>query len=512
MIWLIIAAGVFMRVEFYLANPVDMDEYFTSYNIVNFKITKVLELSGRGQVYNQAQPLGFLIIENAIAKLFGASTSMLRLFPFVCGLFSLLLFYKVAKLYCEPISVSIALMFFAVSPQLIRYSSIVKCYSCDVLIGLLLLLGIKDLQEKPITPLRIILWGSLGSAAMWISYAAILILSGLGMVLIFAVIKKREGARLKNLSALYFIWAINLIFIYHAQLNSLTGSNASLYYWQDHFLSFKIKSLAVLGADANILWQGFQMVRLVPYEIAILMCCVGCVYMFAKKRGDFFYLMSPILLVVIASGLGKYPFCERLILFLAPILIVFISEGIGYVIKNRIAAFPGIIFFAILIYQTSLEAKSFLLDPSAQFDPIQRYMSDNWRAGDVLYTYYSPNPNSGLRLKAMEKNGVVLFVYAPDICGYFSGEEKYAMLSDRARNNQVWVGFFNVDKNKEKEILAGFDEDAVKVNRIAVDGRVFYLYNRKHPRRAARIPARAVLGSRSYLFFFRITAPNSSDV
>ncbi len=492
-IWLIIAAGVFMRVEFFRTNPVDIDEYFTSYNIVNLKITEVFEPSGRNQGYNQAQPIGFLIIENIIVKLFGSSNYILRLFPFVCGIFSLLLFYKVARLYCEPIAVPIALMFFTLSEQLIRYSSIIKSYSCDVLIGLILLFGIKDLQEKPVTILRIILWGSIGSAAMWISHAAILVLPGLGLVLIQDTIRKKEGAKLKSLLIIGSVLAANLLFLYHAQLNSLTGHEGALYFWQDWFISFKIKSLADLELCANILWAGFKMVRLVPYSIAISMCALGCVYLFAKKRRDFFYLMSPILCVVTASGLGKYPFYERLVLFLVPIFILFISEGFGYVIKNRIAYFPGIILLAILIPMTSLEAKNFLTDPSGQLDPIEIYMSDNWRAGDILYTYYPPNPNSRKCLKSVERTGLVAFAYAPDSIGYFSGEEKYNLVNRQAwnnhpaYNNRIWVGFFNIDKNKEKEILDSLDKDAVRVDRITASGRVFYLYKLEQHSQEARI-------------------------
>lgn len=492
-IWLIIAAGIFMRVEFYRTSLVDIDEYFTSYNIEKFKITEVFEPSGRNQVYNQAQPIGFLIIENVIIKLFGSGKYMLRLFPLVCGIISLLLFYKVAKLYCEPVAVPIALMFFAVSQQLIRYSSIIKHYSCDVLIGLILLFGIKDLQEKPLNHLRILLWGGVGSVAMWISHAAILILPGLGLVLILDTARKKEKTKLKKLLIIGSIFAINLAFLYHAQLNNLTDHKGALYFWQDWFPSFEIKSLADLELCANTLWAGFKMVRLVPYNIALFMCGVGCVYMFAKKKRDFFYLMAPILFVVTASGLEKYPFYERLILFLVPILILFIAEGIGYVIKNRIAHFPGIILLAVLISMTSLEAKNFLINPPGQLDPIEIYMSDNWRAGDILYTYYPPNPKSREYFKSVERTGLVMFVYAPDSIGYFSGEEKYNVVNNQAwnnpaRNSQIWVGFFNVDKNKEKEILAGFDKGAVKVDRITASGRVFYLYKRKQHGQEARIP------------------------
>jgi len=485
-IWLIIAAGIFMRVEFYRTNLIDIDEYFTSYNIKNFKITEVFEPSGRNQGYNQAQPTGFLIIENLIVRLFGSSKYMLRLFPFVCGIFSLFLFYKAAKLYCEPVAVPIALMFFAISQELIRYSSIIKSYSCDVLILLILLVGIKDLQEKPINLLRIILWGSIGSAAMWLSHASILILASLGMVLVLGAIMRKEGAKLKSLLSISAILAINLIFVYHAQLKRLTSSNGGFYYWQDRFLSFNIRSFADLELQANTLWNGFKFAQLAPYNIAILMCGAGCVYMFAKKRREFFYLISPILLAAAVSGLHKYPFYERLILFLVPILIIFMSEGIGYVIRNRIAYFPGLILLAILILRTSMEAKDFLIDPAAQYGPLGIYISDNWRAGDVLYTYYPANPNMKRSLRPLEKNGLVMFTYAPDTIGYFNGEEGHPVADDRALdaptlNNRIWIGFFRVNKNKEKEILDNFDKYAAKVDRITARDRVFYLYERKQP-------------------------------
>ena len=89
--------------------------------------------------YNQGAPIGFLLLVKASTELFGRSEYALRLVPFIFGIVSVLLFYRVARDFIVPSAVPLAVALFAILPPLVYYSSEVKQYSGDVMATLLLL-------------------------------------------------------------------------------------------------------------------------------------------------------------------------------------------------------------------------------------------------------------------------------------------------------------------------------------------------------------------------------------
>ena len=98
--------------------------------------------------YNQGAPLGFLLIEKAVIGLLGSKDYILRLFPLMAGLASIPLMYYVSRKYGKGLASYISLGLFAVSTQLIYYSSELKQYSSDVLMTLILMLVFPKCMEK----------------------------------------------------------------------------------------------------------------------------------------------------------------------------------------------------------------------------------------------------------------------------------------------------------------------------------------------------------------------------
>jgi len=68
-------------------------------NIINKNFTQLLT---QPLEYDQASPLLFLVIEKVFVNTFGTSEYALRLFPSVCGVLSLFLFYRLSKLCLAP--------------------------------------------------------------------------------------------------------------------------------------------------------------------------------------------------------------------------------------------------------------------------------------------------------------------------------------------------------------------------------------------------------------------------
>jgi len=131
---MIICFGIVLRLRQYLFNrSLWLDEALLTLNIISRSFLELLQPLD----YRQGAPIGFLFLEKLAVQLFGNSEYVLRLFPFLCGIISLFLFYKVATHYINIKAVLIALGLFAISGWLVYYSSEVKQYSSDVAIVLL---------------------------------------------------------------------------------------------------------------------------------------------------------------------------------------------------------------------------------------------------------------------------------------------------------------------------------------------------------------------------------------
>lgn len=132
-LWVIVCLGVVLRLVQYLSNPtLPSDEAALVLNIADRSFSGLLAPLD----FNMVAPAGFLFAVKVLVLTFGDSEYALRLFPFLCGLLSLLLFRAMVSRWVRPKAATIALGLFAISPCLIRYASEVKQYPCDVTVAL----------------------------------------------------------------------------------------------------------------------------------------------------------------------------------------------------------------------------------------------------------------------------------------------------------------------------------------------------------------------------------------
>lgn len=174
---IIIFIGIVLRFIEYLHNrSLYDDEAKLALNIVNRSFSELLQPLD----YVQIAPIGFLMLEKLIVQVFKNSEYVLRLLPFLCGIISLFLFYKISIHYIKPKAIPIALGLFAISQNLIYYSTELKQYSSDVTIALLLYLVTTYIQSKDLTIPVVVLYGIFGAIAIWFSNTSVFILAGIG--------------------------------------------------------------------------------------------------------------------------------------------------------------------------------------------------------------------------------------------------------------------------------------------------------------------------------------------
>jgi hypothetical protein len=130
--------GCGFRVVRYAQNlPLWADECLLAVNFIGRGYLELLEPLDNGQI---APPL-FLWIQRLVLNLSGFSEATLRLFPLLCGLASMFVFWRLARdaFPSQPRSVLLTVAIFAVSVHPIRHAAEAKPYASDLLVAVLLL-------------------------------------------------------------------------------------------------------------------------------------------------------------------------------------------------------------------------------------------------------------------------------------------------------------------------------------------------------------------------------------
>ena len=254
--WLIIGFGIILRLVQYLFNrSLWLDESALALNIIDRSFLELLQPLN----YNQGAPIGFLMLEKIAVQIFNSSEYALRLFPFLSGTASMLLFYGVAKRFIKSEAVPIAVGLFALSGPLIYYSSEVKQYSSDVCIALIILYFVtRGIYSKRLTASHIIVFGVVGAIVIWFSHSSVFILAGVGMSLVLFSFVRKEWTRIGRLLIAYSFWALSLTLCYLVSLRDLSANKDLLNYWSGAFMPFPPLSLGDIKWFINTFFSIFK--------------------------------------------------------------------------------------------------------------------------------------------------------------------------------------------------------------------------------------------------------------
>ncbi len=185
-----LAFGLVLRLARYLMDfPLWGDETMLA---VNFLDRSYLQLALPLDCL-QISPILFSWIELTSTKVLGFSALSLRLFPMLCGLASLGLFWKLACHFCRGAALPISVAIFSVSYYLVRHSAEIKPYSSDLCAALLLLF----LAVKIETTNRKAWWAALilvTPCAVLLSYPIVFVAGAVSLFLLLTTTQRSNKA------------------------------------------------------------------------------------------------------------------------------------------------------------------------------------------------------------------------------------------------------------------------------------------------------------------------------
>lgn len=383
--------GAAIRVWQYALNPsLWMDEALLALNLVGRDFGQLLQPLDHGQ----AAPVGFLLLQRAALVAFGNSEYALRLIPLLCGLAALPLFWLVARRSLRGPGLLAAALLFALSPVVIFHTVEAKQYSGDVFAALLAAwLGRRLWDAAPATAGRAVGFGLLGAALLCLSHAATFALGGAALCLLISALSARDWPRLRALAPTLGLWALTVATLYALALRGLTQNAFLLGYWSGSFAPFPPLS----GADLRWYSDAFTHFLADPlglvtanflYGTALLAGTAAIAWL---DRRSFWLLGAPLALALIASALHRYPFSDRLLVFLVPGALISMGASITALWANRRPWLRGaaVVGALALVASPSLD---FARDPlrgrsSHELRPILHDIGLRQRDNDSLYVY-----------------------------------------------------------------------------------------------------------------------------
>jgi hypothetical protein len=480
----IITLGMALRLTQYLANRVLwLDEARLALNIVN---RSMAELAQPVLERLQAAPFLFLAIEKGMVTTFGANEYALRAFPLFAGVSSLFLFWLLAKHCLSITGALIALFLFAVSNSLIYFSAEVKQYASDVAAVLLVYIMAIRLHQEELTLGRTLLIGGTGAVLIWLSHPLLFVLAAVVITLFVDAAWRRMPRRMAHYALIGTLWALSFSLEYLMILQGLSVDAGFQEWWGEVENAFA----PLPFSRAGIAWYGRAIPNLMrtpggflAADFPLFVALVGGVALWSnEKKRELFLLLLPLVFVLVASSLHRYPLSGRLMLFFVPTLLLLIASGVSHLLTltsrgRSVIAAAALCFLLPVGGEYSLLSKPKAKD---EIKPAIQYLERSWQPGDVVYLYYAAEPS-------------FKFYWPHNGGSYITGVRsrdnwhKYIDDLDQLRGkHRVWVFFSHVftpvkkagERVSEQDFFLQYlDRIGTRIDAFTTEGGSAYLYD-----------------------------------
>lgn len=432
--------------------------------------------------FAQSAPIGFLLIEKTIAGFAGTSEFALRAFPVVCGLASLLLFWSVSRKVLTGWAVPFAVALFSLGIPFIYFSALLKQYSSDIAVALLVLLVTLDTSRRGVTARRAGILAIIGAAAVWLSQSTLFVVAGIGVGLLILSLLDPDRWKARQLSLTWTLWTVSAVAATAYSLSALSDLDRDYlrWFWGEGFMKMPPESLWDLGwLPRRVIWifgafapglghtNGGLNYRWSPVFAIVMM--YGYWALWREQRDAALFLMLPVAFVVFLSAAGVYPFTARLIAFLVPYLLLATAAGANHLLTHvprRLEVLT--VFLLAVLGGAPLFAVATALPPSwvQHLRPVIAHISEEGRESDRIYVYYGAGVGFGYYAPRF---GIASEHVVRGRCALEDPRSYLRELDLFRGQSRVWVVFTHEQREGELELVRGYlDRIGVRQDTISV--------------------------------------------
>jgi 4-amino-4-deoxy-L-arabinose transferase-like glycosyltransferase len=396
----VVLLGMALRVGACLEQgSLHMDEAAVSRNILErsyMGLTRPLD-------YVQASPLMHLWITKASVDLLGLGEWQLRLPALAAGCLSVPLFALLALKLLRPKPALLAMLLFAVLPALIYYSAFTKSYTFDISMGLAMVLAAMAWHQRP-DRLRFGILIAGGMLASWFSYAAPMVLGGVGIALGIDALIQRRWRAAGMLAICGALWLASFAVVWFAIAGKSAQDPGLHEFWKNAFVPLFPRSGRDVGVMVYHYFHLFESPFLSPYAhpranltpfvagLIAALALVGGNELWRRNRVALLMLAVPVLLTLVASSMHRYPFRWRFLLFLAPAVVLTAGMGMqtlgawAIAQRRRLVAYvvPSVI---VLIAAATAAQLFFRYTDISQMHPVLVELAAKVRPGDTVLVH-----------------------------------------------------------------------------------------------------------------------------
>ncbi len=378
-----------------------------------------MELATSQLYYEQKAPIGFLWLVKASVVMFGQKEMALRLIPLVAGGASLFVFIPVARYFLKPLGALLAMALLAFSPVLVYHSVEIKQYSMEMLASVLCLYLYIRYQGR-FDYKSLLLWGVGGAIILWFSYSAIFFLAGIAMAVSLHYLLKRNWQALILSIIPFTLWLLSFGLSFYLFISTQADAQWLIEWFRlrggfppldpsvTDVFGWIIQSLySFLDYPLNVLWSHYKIESLQSPLLkfilkmaapVIIFWVLGALLYYRGSRMHFMVLFFPLALTLLAAMLGKYPFYDRLLVFLAPVAILMIAKGCQRITRYLPAkvgrwryVLPAILLFwpVFLSARQVVDTDLFAGGKKSYYREAMLYLNEHLQEGDVVLLYWN---------------------------------------------------------------------------------------------------------------------------
>jgi Dolichyl-phosphate-mannose-protein mannosyltransferase len=390
---LIILLATGLRIANYLANhSLVHDEAADAVNLIHRsygELRKPLD-------FWVVAPIGFLYAEKFVGQLFGYSEYSLRLIPLLAGIALVPAFLWIVDDLFDFTAAWIGGLLLATCWRLIEWSARVKPYAIEPLLALVTIYIIcRGIRRG--WPVRYLLLAALwGAVTQWFSFPMILVLAGVGGVAVIDAMIRGNWRITLVLVAIGVLWvgifAMDLTLAMN--IGSTKGHVDRL--WDAYFMPHSWRAIVWIPWVITMIFR--ETVRLGPWEGLPVIVLVGSFLIVQRRRGwPVLLAIAPIVPAMLAAAVNKYPFGDRLALYIVPLLVLIIAAGIAELLRWRslLARLLGAGLFLVMFLPDLGIAAARAIHPPALDDNrlVYAYIVAHHQSDDGVYVSFFAIPS-----------------------------------------------------------------------------------------------------------------------
>lgn len=390
---ILIFLGISISILLYSANRgLWLDEAMLAYS---FNTRSFFNLTTSILEWDQSSPILYLYIVKIITLIFGTSEMTLRIFSLFSFIGVLVLVYilmdKAIKVRYPIMSVA----FISNISVLLYYSNEFKPYMCDCFSVLMVLYLYYLFKENKIKlfPLSVVY-----AVLLWLSYPSIFFIGGVFIYEFILSILCKDKKIMFMTAFGGIIILISFFIMYIVWLKPVANDDYMINYWQYYKFPLVPKNIEDIKKMFSLFKE--MIAGMASWSILIgYFITTGVLVTISKKNNYSIVILISTLLVLIASYIGKYPFYQRLMLFIYPIfsISIFIALDSLMMESKKWSKNIVIIGLIIIVLLSNFKSTNYLKEnrrynAGEETSRLIEYVNEHIQENEMIYVYYHSIP------------------------------------------------------------------------------------------------------------------------